>query len=296
MAMLVAPMALSCRRDPICDEVSQYRIEFDIHDSVNYLKPKPAPLIKVMFYDPETGKHVDETFMSPDGGYLYAIEPGKWDIVAYTMDAGKTQVTYPSNLSLLTAETTTIQTNPVKVISAPDHMFTATMRGVDIPYLTDQDPQFLLTMPLEPVCDSWMVRVDSVQGLKYCSDVNMYVFNQYSEYSFERKSPEGSCVENVLTGYAVMDTTGWNEDYIKIPFCTFGMPEEGDITLRIILTAQDGFAHSRDFNVTDQVRDPENTAHLLRVGFETELKPLVQGGLNPVADEWDPHREVIPLE
>lgn len=292
LALILTCMAalLSCQRDPIYDEVSKYRFEFEIDQSVLYCKAALPELIQVMFYDPQTGKKVQETYMTPQGGYLHSFQSGTYDIVAFTMGSDRTDITYTKDLNLLTAETKTLQSSPVRIINAPGHVFTGVARSVVIPHLSEADPQFTLTLPLKSICDSWRVVVTGVRGLEYASNVSVYVFNQAEEVLLKDMTPTGSCAIRA-SGEALPDM-----GYIQSEFCTFGMNPEGQVSLRIVIEAQDGRLHSREFDVTDQIRSKSNADHTITVDFPTELLPLTQGGLDPSSDEWDENREFIDIQ
>jgi|GEM_PF-5399956 len=281
---------LSCQRDPIYEAVSRYRFEFDIEDDVLYCSAAEPELIQVMFYDPQTGKKIDETYMSPGGGYLYSFQNGCFDIVAFTMGADRTDITYTKDLSLLTAETKVIQNSPVTVINAPDHVFAGVLRSVTIPCLSEADPQFILTIPLKSVCDSWKVCVTGVKGLENASSAYMYLTNQTMEVLLKEWEPQGNCSIKAAGKVDVQ------KGIIEIPFCTFAMGKDGKTTLRVMIEANDRRVHSMDFDVTAQVTDPENTSHIITVDFPTELLPMTQGGLDPSADEWDENHQFIDVK
>lgn len=281
-------LVLSCTREPIYDGVSQYRFEFSFPDTVQWCKPQKPELIQVLLYDPQTGKKAGETYMSPDGGYLYAIEPGNWNIVAFTMGSKRTLVDYARDFSLLSAHTSLIQSSPIRTVDSPEHIFVGTLQNVEIPRLSEADAPFILDIPLKPLCDSWRVEVTGIEGLEYASAITLLAFNQAGEVRFCDMDRGDWCA---------IKATGTVEGSLAvIPFCTFGMPPDGSVTIRVIIEAEDGQRHYNDFDVTPQVRSPMKRNHIISVDFQTELQPLVQGGLDPVADEWEDHNEFLEIE
>ena len=129
MALLLAS---SCTRDPICNEVSKYRIDFTLDRNILYCQERDPELIQLMFYDVATGKKVDETYMSPQGGYLYSIRPGEYGVIAFGISENSTSVTYSKDLDLISAETKVLQNSP-KVINAPGHLYVGTVIPATIP-------------------------------------------------------------------------------------------------------------------------------------------------------------------
>lgn len=289
-AMLSLLSVLSCQRDPIYDAASKYRFEFDIDDDVLFCNAVKPELIQVIFYDPQTGKKLDETYMSPEGGYLYSFQTGCYDIVAFTLGAERTDITYTKDLNLLTAETKVIQSSPATVINAPDHVFAGVVRQASIPCLSEADPQFVLTIPLKSVCDSWKVEVRGVKGLQYASSASLYLGNQGKEILLKEWKTNGNCTIKA-TGKVDVE-----RGVIEIPFCTFAMGKDGQVTARLLVEGQDRKVRSGEFDVTSQVRDSTNSSHIITVDFPIELQPMTQGGLDPSADEWDENREFIDIK
>lgn len=297
--ILAAPLVLlclpflflvSCTRDPIYDEVSQYRISFDMDRNDLYCQEKDPELIQVVFYDIQSGKKIRELYMGPEGGYLYDIQPGDYAIVAFGMDAGRTDIEYTKDLNLLRAQTKVLQKSPEKIINSPQHRLVGTVIPATIPYLSEADEPCVLNIPMSSPCDSWKVTVTGIKGLQFASSVNLYLSNQVCEVSLKEMKGEGLCTINVKD-YQISAQEG----LLEIPFCTFGMSPEGPITARLVIEAHDRQFHSQTYDVSSQVRDPGNTQHSIMLDFQTELLPLVQGGLDPQADEWDEHREHIDV-
>lgn len=289
-ALLTLMVALSCTRDPIYDEVSRYRINFEFPDSVLYLRPVMPELIEVLFFDPATGKKVDETYMAPQGGYLYSFTPGTYNVIAFALGPSRVSVNYPKDFSLITAETNLIQSSPVRIINAPEHFFVGTTTPAEFPFLSEADPPYTLTIPMHSLCDSWNVTVTGIRGLQYASSLNLYVFNQAEEVALRDLSRQG------ISAISVSGRADLQKGTAEYPFCTFGMSPDGQILIRVVIEAQDRQTHSREFDITSQVRDPLNTGHLIVVDFPTELSPMIQGGLDPSADEWDDHHEFIDVK
>lgn len=280
----------SCTRDPIYDEVTQYRIRFSIDNDVLYCPEADPELIQVIFYNPQSGKKVSEVYMGTDGGYLYDIQPGEYAIVAFGMGASRTDIEYTKDLNLLCAQTKVLQNSPEKVINSPQHQLVGTVIPATIPYLSEADEPFILDIPMKSVCESWKVMVSGIKGLQFASSVNLYLSNQTSEVSLKDMSRDGFCTINVKD-YGISSPEG----LLEIPFCTFGMKGEGEVTARLVIEAQDRQFHSQVYDITAQVRNPDNTEHTIYLDFQTELHPLIQGGLDPGADEWDEHREHIDV-
>lgn len=280
----------SCRRDYIYDLVSRYRIEFEYPDGIRYDNPGKPSKISVIFYDINTGKKVYETYSDGDGCYLYAITPGCYNVVAYALGTRKTDVTYVNDFNLLTAETSVISQGAVKTVASPDHLLADVKRNCEIPVLSDGDPDFVLKFSMESLCDDWKIVVEGIKNLEYASSINFFIDSQWREFYFGLDERKDGCVLNVRGGQDNIV-----EDRLVATFETFGVIPETDVRLEVRIVASDGQKHVLVVDVTDQIYDPDNIDHILKVFFDTELKPLTQGGLDPSTDEWDENRTTIDI-
>lgn len=291
LCCLLAALALvSCTRDPIYGEVSGYRITFDIDNDVLYCRPALPELFQVMFYDCESGKKVYETYMGSEGGYLHAFNPGRYHVVVYGLGGNKASVEYTKDFKLLSIETKVFQNTPMKIRNAPEHLLMGALTEIEIPYRSEADPEFILTVPVASVCDSWKVCIHGIKGLQYSSSARLVVNRQVCgiEVDGMKKDDIGSIIS---MSYDIV-----GNEVLEMPFCTFGMPDEGAVTIRVELEAQDRRVHTAEYDITSQVRDQQNISHIINVQMDIELQPMVQGGLDPSADEWDPHHEHIEIK
>lgn len=283
----------SCHRDTVYDPVSQSKIQFEIEDGVMYDAPSSIDLIHILFYDPVSGKKVDETYTPLSGGYIYPYHQGKtYDIIAYAMGSAKTNVTYVNSIDLLTAESTTIDYSVDKVNTAPSHLFLACRQGVTIPHRSVMDEEWVLNLRLKSICEEWKIVVSGVKGLQYTSAIEFTINNQVDEVLLKDIIQNGTCKLNIRANKG-SNIIG---DRIEASFQTFGMRRDATITLQTRLTAEDGQIHVLKKDITSQVTDPSNSKHLILVDFDTTLSPYVQGGLDPRAEEWDDNKEKIEIE
>lgn len=282
---------LSCRREEIYDLVSKYRIEFEFVENIRYDDPGLPQKICVVFYDVSSGKKVYETYSGSDGCYLYAITPGTYDIIAYALGTQRTHVTYVNDFNLVTAETNVIANGALKTVSSPDHLYAGVVRNCRIPYLSEGDPDFFLKFNLSTVCDDWKIIIDGVRNLEYASSIDIFIDSQWKEHYLGLNKKEGGCILNLR---------GKKENIvgesIVIPFETFGMMQDVSVKMEVKIMAADGQKHYGVFDISDQVFDPLNMKHIIRAYFDTELKPLTQGGLDPSADDWDENRTTIGIQ
>lgn len=288
LLVLGAASGSSCSKEPVYTETSPCRLEFSFPEEVLWCDPGEPELIEVLFYDHATGEKVHETYLPPEGGSIRSVTPGEWDIVAFTMGSERTRIGYTRSLGLISASTSLVQRSPQRICESPDHVFVSTLKDVTVPQLTSDDPPFTIGIPLLPLCDSWRVEISGITGLEYAAGITLYVYDQAEEVSLSDMQTEGSCAI-VRTGYV-------EGDLAVIPFCTFGMPPDGEqVLVQAVIESQDGQRHSCSADVTSQVRSPLRRDHIIRLDWSEELQPLVPGGLDPSADEWEDSSETVDI-
>lgn len=284
----VGALAGCYKLEPIHDEVSRYSVRFETDkESVLYLMPQSIGLLQLSLYNPDNEREVYRMYLGEEGGALRSVEPGTYRIAVWSMNSDYTSVTYTDRFNLLTAESMTTQETPIRVTAAPDHVFAYSNEEFVIPYVTDDDDEVVFTIPLKSVIDTWRLEVEGVKGLENFSAASMFVYNQSREIYFKGWKRSGTAI-NRASGKV-------ESNLVTSEFGTFGMPEDERVSIAVKILAQNGYVHEKTVDVTEQIRDPQNTKHIIRIQFDTTLSPLEQGGLKPSADEWDENIEKIEL-
>lgn len=289
---ILIALASSCQRDPIQGEVSKYRIEFTFDEDILYLKPNRPQLIQFTLYDSQTGKKMkgnNDIPMSPEGAYFVLEKPGIYDIVAVSMSSSSVKLSRTDDISVMTLLTNNISGSN-KTIQMPDHYYIGAAKRIEFPHLTESDAPFVYKLPLRSVSDSWMIEIHGLKGLEYLNSLEIRIGSQSEYLSVSDMMPKGNATVLVNRNYKS------ENGILYIPFCTFGMPEKGEVNLKIALKAQDGYIHTLNTDASEQVFDPGNKSHIIRLEMDAELKPLEQGGLDPRSEEWNENWEHIRIE
>lgn len=288
-AILAAGALAGCYKlEPIYDEVSRYSVRFETDKaSVLYMMPESIGLLQLSLYDQNSEREVYRMYLGEEGGALRSVEPGTYRIAVWSMNSDYTSVTYTDRFNLLTAESMTTQETPIRVTAAPDHVFAYSSEEFVIPYITEDEDDVVFTIPLKSVIDTWRIEVEDVKKLENFSAASMFIYNQTREVYFKGWKRSGTAVNR---------SSGKVEgELVTSEFGTFGMPEDERVSVAVRILAQNGFVHEKTVDVTEQIRDPQNTEHVIRIQFDTTLNPLEQGGLKPSAEEWDENIEKIEL-
>lgn len=288
-ALLLAFVLSGCyKREPICSEISRYTVRFEIDsESVLYMMPENLERIQFSLYDPCTEKEVFRTYFSEKGGNLYSISPGTYKVAAWSLNSDYTSVTYTERYNLLTAESKTVQETPIRVTMAPDHVFAYSSEEIIIPYVTEDDPVAVFDIPLKSITDIWRIEVEDIEGLENLSEASFFIYNQVRELYFKQWERNGSAVDKA---------SGKVEGNLVVSeFGTFGMPQDEKVCILVRIVAQNGFVHEKTVDVSEQIRNPENSGHIIKIRFGTTLNPPKQGGLQPSAEEWSGNIDKIDL-
>ena len=281
--VFLLPSLFGCyKREPILSEVSRYAVRFEEEGDDTSLER-----LQFTLYDAETEREVYRTFMGKEGGYLYSVRPGTYKVAVWSMNSACTSITYSDRYDLLTAESRIVQETPTRVMVSPDGVYAYSCEEFTVPYLTEEDEPAVFTFRLEDVVDIWNIEVDGLRGLENYVGSSFFISNQVQELYFKDWKPNGTAV--VKASGEVM------ESLVVCRFGTFGMEQDAAVTVLVRILARDGFVHEKTVDVTPQIKDPGNSAHVIRIPFEAELHPLEQGGLLPSADEWDENTQIIDL-
>ncbi len=278
----VALVLSSCIRDGIHGIQTNYHVRYDIDYNVMYNVPSGVPeMLWLRFYDVTTGKRIYETWANPEGTDM-TITPGQYHIVAYSYRNDATKYSYESDLKLLTVSTAaTRATSGQKVINAPDHFFYGVLHDGEVPYVAVEDPAYEIVIPMSSPLDSWRVIVTGVKGLKNNRGIAFYITHQYEDILLSDMIREGDAI---LQFSGRVDSSLEN---IDTAFNTFGMVPGQTYTLQIQIKDAAGLTYIHSEDITGQVLDPDNKEHIITLHYDVSLLEMVQGGVEPSAEEWE---------
>lgn len=295
-AVLVVSIPPSCLRDVVFDEKSDYRITVSPLYDMQYDRPDKEPaMFRVLLYDPESHNLVSSNMVSGNGGYLYNIRPGVYDILVYNYTLNRTKVTHEENLSLIQAGTSAVSYRETPIVETPDHLFVQRFDKVDIPYLSTQDEPFVLNCEPRSVVDSWILIIDGIKGLRNADYIDVYISGQ-ARNSFIAKDGD-SRISNINTTIFFAARCDYAKGLIYTPFTTFGkIPDErAKLELNIRIVGSGGEVYSCQADVTEQFDNPDNIRHEIRATFDVTISERKDGGMNPAADPWKPDANTIIL-
>lgn len=297
IAILSANILFSCRRDPIYDEKSDYQIIINPVYDMLYDRPDKAPsMFRVLLYEPLSHNLLSSNMVGGNGGYLYNIHPGVFDILVYNYTLNRTKVTHEENMSLIQAGTSALAYRETPIVETPNHLFVQRFENVEIPYLSVNDEQFVLECEPVSVVDSWILIVDGIKGLQNADIIDIYISGQ-AQNRFIAKGGNDK-INNVNVTVTFQAKCDYAKGLIYTPFTTFGKlaDKEADLELNIRIVGSGGEVYSCVADVTDQFDDPENIRHEIRATFDITIGERKDGGMNPSAEPWKPDEEIIDLK
>lgn len=284
-AILVLVAAVSCTREPIYEKVTDYFLLPQISYRSDYDTPGKPELLTALFYDPVSHEKVSQQYMPPEGGYLYGLQPGEYEMLVFNLGTVSTLLTGVDSFSTAKAYTSTIsQTAGMRVVGEPDHLLVGRSARVLLPVMTEMDTTFVIETPMETILDTWCLMVDGIRGLRNAANISIYVSGQSSSNRLSTLERSDDEVTIYFPGQV-------SDDYrlIWTPFRTFGKLAGRISTLRLEIEVVGVTGESYKFSedVTGQFNDPANTAHLIAVNFDIEIPGRQEGGFVPDVDEWD---------
>lgn len=296
-ALLTVSVVSACRRDPIFDERSDYRVVISPVYDMLYERPEKVPsLFRVLFYDTQSHNLESANTVGGSGGYLYNIHPGVFDILIYNYTLNRTKVTHEENLSLIQAGTSILSYRETPVVETPDHLFVQRLEKVTIPHLSSLDGPFILQCEPSSVVDSWILIVDGIKGLRNADCIDINISGQ-AQNSFIARS-EGNRINNVNVTISFKAQCDYAKGLICTPFTTFGKiaDERAELELDIRIVGSGGEVYSCKTDVTDQFDNPENIRHEIRATFDITINERRDGGMNPYAEQWNQDIDIIELK
>lgn len=303
IVLLLTLVALfsSCYRRELLDAECKVRVEFNFdYNIVNYKVPGDPELMRVVFYDHESGRRMAETFLPPAGGFVSVPAGRHYDVMAWNFDTEVTQVKYDGEFSNVLATTGTIpESSKTRLKSRarmkasddeiflydPDHLFVG--RKID-EYITPPSvagTETVIVLDCKTVVESWILNVDKIKGAQYVSSISCVINNlaEYNTIAFDRRS------ESMATVYFDKGRLT-HEGLYSVPFNTFGRNHQigAKQTLSMVITDLGGKNYVFNVDVTDQFIDnPLQIINIKTDDIDIPI-PLTQtgGGMDPSVDEW----------
>lgn len=279
---LVSLSLASCRREPIHEPFSSYFLVLEGDYKAMHINPSVPGMYEAVFYDKETHAQVGQSYLGTNGGYIYDLAPGTYEMIVYSFDSGNTEVSGLNGFTSALASTERFKDADTLSFNAPDHLMVARDLEFTLPFLYDQsDTEYLYAYP-KTICDTWCVIVEGIKGLKNAVSMDFYVTGQSRSNNIGPDKRSSS--EMTIHFPASIDYTN---DRIYTPFCTFGKLPDHVSKLRLVITDANQQTTICRADVTDQFDDPENKDHFIRLRFDVEIEPRKDGGMVPDVNEWN---------
>jgi len=294
--VLLAVLSASCRRIDLEELSGNVRFRATLHEEeVLYCLPEMPSMLEIGIYDTLTHKRLTRFYMSVKSPFDIRLDPGVYDMIAFSLGAESTRINFTETFSLLTAETTvTGKTSGFDVIKVPDHVYFHVEKRLNIPFSASTDSIYVVPLHMRPVFDSYCLKMTGVKGLENARSITHYFSNQYEDVMLADSRREGTVFIS-FEGQPNVD-----EGIILTEFNTFGMHVDQPIILTTVLVAADGQQYIQNVDVSDQVF-PEGgwpvhgAKNLIVVDFDVTLNPLGQGGFMPKTEEWNENTEHYEL-
>lgn len=311
LALLAAASILgSCTREPIHrplkDVQIQFRIDLSLEDTTQWVKPDTLgpSLIKVNFYNPQTGRMEGTMYTTRKGGNVTGVTAGTYDIVVFSDDAQYTRIVGEEDFNTLFANTDKV-VSKVKAkakgdgdgdggvdesvaIMMPDHLFVGRAMGVVIPEVMEKDTALVIPVDMKTIIESYKIEIDGIKGLENVNTADLYLAGHASgRYLGPDRLSEELAILHVPCRVSLPDSL------VKATCTTFGkiMTAESLAKLHLVVNGADGTVYDFETDIAEQYLRPD---HILKFHLDGDIKPREAGTFQPEVEEWDP--EVIPID
>lgn len=310
MALLLCTTLGSCFRRPLHELDTAVIVDIDIEtDIVNYEVKQLPSLMRVLFYDHESGSMISQSFVGPEGGTVNVLPDRTYDVVCYNFD---TEVTFVENENRFASSYATTNlipeiykkrlhtraTSSPKIKSDiepqtveeefafdPDHLFVGRATGVHVPVRGENQAPLVIGLDARTVVESWIIELDRITGAEYIGAMTCVITGLSSGnwISYDRRSEE---FRTVYFETLSLDTGG----RMTARFNTFGRnPAAGtNQVISLVITDLAGKGYIFNVDVSDQFID--NKEQIIRIITEIDIPEPEHkngGGMEPTVDEWE---------
>lgn len=283
-AILLVAAALasdSCKREPIHEPFSNYYLVLEGDYKDLHIDPAVPSMYEAVFYDPVTHNEVGQSYLGTNGGYIYDLPAGTYEMIVYSLNSGTTKITGLKRYLDGHAYTDRYTESDTLSYYSPDHLMVARDPQFEIPFLYDRDDvEYIYAYP-KSIAKSWCVVIDGIKNLTNAAAIDIYITGQSS--SKVLSTEELSDNVNTIHFSGKIDK---EKNVIYTPFCTFGKLAGKHSTLRLAIKDPNNRTIVCHADVTDQFEDPQNTDRYIRAHFEIEIDPKKDGGMMPDVEEW----------
>jgi hypothetical protein len=294
-------LAMACERRPLEEEYLRVYLNINIDKNItnHEVKDGEPGLLRVVFFDHDTGEYLSHDFVSYKGGYIFAPY-GDVDMVVYNYESGDTHVrnTYSwESMEAYTDEISEQQLSRFKryllsrvdsrpsyddIRLTPDHLFVAREHNIHIPRHITNDV-FIINTTAKTVVESWTVEIRNVTGMEWVGSMSMMLSGQVATNYIATNTPS----TNPTALYFDVAEVQRSETTLISRFETFGREKtSGEAALLSILffdTA--GHPYMYNFDVSDQMEDNPQQ-HIVIDGAINIPKPEIGGGFKPDVEDW----------
>lgn len=321
LGILLLVLAAGCQRIPMhergagiylrisvdqsLDPAMTALLDFDARPSLrDIVAGKKPELVRVCFYDAVSHELVADDFLPAEGGFVN-VAAGVYDVVVYSLGTEATQVsgtevraggyafTDPTGIrvKLLSAQAKEEGDEPIgteeqPVIFEPDHVFAGKIAGAMVSVHPDDAEPEVLATELSRISESWILEIADIVGAAHIQKAEVYVTGQAAgRFIWDGRTTNHPCALSLETEIDIQ------QGRLFSVFNTFGKYPQPDCDVMVyVLVTTNSNAHCLYvYDVTDQWLNPDNSAHLIRIGERMEIPgdDYHGSGFNPVVIGWD---------
>ena len=281
LIIAIALTSTSCKREPLHEPFSNYYLVLEGDYKDLHIDPAVPSMYEAVFYDKNTHNEIGQSYLSTNGGYIYDLAPGTYEMIVYAFQSSNTKISGLKSYHDAIGSTERYLESDTLSYNAPDHVMVARDDNFEIPLLFDRDePEYLYAYP-KTLTQSWGLIITGIKGLKNAVALDVYITGQAATKTLG--SQELSKDVHTIHFPAKIDV---EKDIIHTPFCTFGHIPGAHSTLRLVIEDPNQKKIICYADVTSQFDDPKNTERWIKANFDIHIDPKKDGGMQPTVHEW----------
>lgn len=288
-----------CKRRPLVEVDNNVLINITFEEEiVNYEMTKYPEMMRVIFFDSETGDFASQSFLPHYGGNVYVMAGRSYDVLVYNFDTESTIIGEDDNIWSIYAYTNLIPENlksklkgraenngEEQIVFEPDHLYVGKMEDVYIPKRGYGMPPYEINIHAETVVETWIVEIDKIRGAEYVGAVST-VISGLADYNLIGQREQSFDEATVFFEAASLGKDG----HFYAKFNTFGRNALADRkqVLSLVLTDTGGKNWCFNMDISQKFVDNPEQYILIKTDDIVIEKPEQTGGggLAPSVDEW----------
>lgn len=291
--------AYSCRRRPLVTADNNVQVVISINtDIVNHTVDKLPSMMRVMFFDNETGRFATQAFLPLTGGIVNLVPNRVYDMLVYNFNTESTIIGNENIYDAIYATTNNVpdsyrntlrsrgtKFDDEKIVYEPDHLFVGSLEDVYIPARGTGMERVVLEVEASTVVETWKLIIDKIDGIEWVSGI----YGVISGLSEGNILADRIRIDNHVSVFLENYVT-YQDGSVEFKFNTFGYNPAGEQISSLVIVDVAGKGHEFNIDISDRFIDNKRQIIEIKTDKIVIEKPedgTGEGGLKPDVDDWE---------